>query len=926
MRKFRTKVLALIIAVIMLLGCLPLNAFAVGEADDTVYRAKWAQSKLNSSFAYIYPSVNGTGSIVNPKLYAQSFMVTVAADGWYYVTSEEWGELDTHRYVKADTIEILPPLSAQIGTFDVTVDGLTIPADAVLKMSEISPENYDPEFYNYFNPIKMGDLLGAYDISIMQGENEWQPFEGNEVEVSFNAASWGLYTGCLVYAIHIHKNADGTKDVEVIGPVKVKNGRVDITTDRFSDYYLLKGVSSQSLTNNDTDHFYVEQGTTLQFGSTVTNWNPKEVVPAGITANNNSNSIIIGADVPVGTEIEFRPQWQVRQGWQTVTRQQTIIVHVMSRGDIVKTFIPNNNLGIYIMQPQENPTNGLYPSEPGNTSGTYYGVALGNGEQTYTIGNGSTKLTNNASGYLNPDIGNSPAWAYDPDGDPIYGIVDPTGEYSLDAFVINGQQTINWKNVALAIANYNNTQNTSGDIKVRFFQENKNGGTNTVRTVILVDNPAKTLDAARDNQGNVKDNSEIHYEEFELIPYVIKYMSDGWHVDVAVIHEESYLLGYDLNLGEGFTTSTGITLPGAQIIMDNSQNEKGVNVQVGQISGLQTIDGEPGCIRVKNRNGESGVFRFKGWYTSNTASSSDTLIDPNSTTRITADTIMYAIWEYVAGDFVVDIGTLSISKMVTLAQGSPFGAKIPTVTDSGYFEFEFNIAFALNEDHLKNISFEANKTDSNTGSSVSVAGTLAGVLEGSENYTFLSFTQAGGVTTFTIKLGNGEAIHFLGVPIDAPEEAGTDPDIYTVSEIIPTEATRYSAAGATTLSATMSVTTEAQCRFQNYYTPPVTGLEIIASGGDDGEVFVYVLTSTSIQGFKPINVAVPAGGSTIVTGLLAGNYRVTEITDWNYLWSADASNKTVTLTNSGNGAVEFKHTSNGNRWMFGHSYEKKNVS
>ena len=124
----------------------------------------------------------------------------------------------------------------------------------------------------------------------------------------------------------------------------------------------------------------------------------------------------------------------------------------------------------------------------------------------------------------------------------------------------------------------------------------------------------------------------------------------------------------------------------------------------------------------------------------------------------------------------------------------------------------------------------------------------------------------------------------------------------------------------------MSTTASAEFRFQNYYTPSVTGLEIIANYSDKNESHIYVLTSTTIDGFKPIRILVPADGSVTITGLLPGNYVITEETSWNNIFSAVATSKSITLTESGNGEIAFDYSFNGGKWLFGHSYGKKNAS
>lgn len=951
----KKRILSLLLVLVTLFGVMPASAI-IAIADDRVvittedmvvgetYQAEWDYSDDVTDFLPQRISEEdgnlewkGYGEIAEADAYVlmadfpQSLTVELISENDYYfvrVTNEDWpAEYDEYRIVSTMSIIIYAnvaeetKIESSLGNFNVSVEG-DVPEDAKLNLDIVSADDYDPNVANHVNPVKMCELLGVYDISITYGEDEWQPAEGENVRLSLNAASWGLYRGCIVYIIHVHENTDGTKLYDTIGPVKVKSGRIEFEVDGFSNFYILKGNPSRtfSLNNGTEDHYYVEPGGQIRFGTTAT-WETQSSV-SGVTAS--GNTITVDNTVPTGSVATFIASWTATGcGGGGETNTYTVNVHVASRQEVAKGAVETMQIGIYIRQPEAGTAE--YPSEPGNTNGDYFAVLPGDTQDTYEIGDG--KFADSATEYLDPDIGLSPAWMYDPDGDDIGGIVDATGVYSLKAFIVNGKETINWTNVALAIANYNADKSDANSIQVRFMQETADGGTE-VRTVIIVNSPGQTIESAKDSSGYVINNSRIHYEEFKLIPYVIKLMNDGWHVDVAVIHENSYLFGYDVNLGEGYTTGQAITLPSAQIVVDYAGNGIGVKVTAGAISGLTTSDsGKTNVIIVKNEAGEEGVFQFQGWHTQNTVSSSDTLIQPSETITITEDTTLYAIWNYVEGEFVIETGTISIYKSVTLAPGSPFGSKIPTITDGGYVEFEFIMDFNLETSHLETILFDANKLDSSTGVAQTISGTLAGLINGTETYSFLTYaTKTGGITV-TIMLGNGESIHFLEVPIDAPSEDGDEnPDTYTVAETIPQSAKKYSAAGAQEISATMSTTASAEFRFQNYYTPSVTGLEIIANYSDENESHIYILTSTTIDGFKPIRIAVPADGSVTITGLLPGTYLITEETSWNNIYSPTTDSKSITLTESGNGEIVFDYSFNGRRWLFGHSYGKKNAS
>ena len=127
-----------------------------------------------------------------------------------YVTNEDWpAALDEYRVLTAtsedgtfgDVIigDVYDPdvtrLEARLGSFNVSVEGKSIPVGAQVVLDHIKEDNYDLGVLDHYDSKKMSDLLGAYDIKIMQDGAQWQPADRNPVVVTMNAASWGLYTG-----------------------------------------------------------------------------------------------------------------------------------------------------------------------------------------------------------------------------------------------------------------------------------------------------------------------------------------------------------------------------------------------------------------------------------------------------------------------------------------------------------------------------------------------------------------------------------------------------------------------------------------------------------------------------------------------------------------------------------------------------------
>ncbi|MBQ3057281.1 MAG: hypothetical protein IJC95_07350 [Clostridia bacterium] len=918
MSKTRIKQISFLLALIMLFGAMSIMITA--QPDDTLYSANWANGSV-----WLYPSVNGMATITHTSQFPSKLIVTKASDGWYYITNTDWlAEFDDRRYVPEHYLTNISPLqntaTAQIGAFTVSVDG-AIPSDAKLMMSLVDEEAYDPELENMIT-VNMGELLGAYDIKIMQNETEWQPAMGELVTVVMNAAAWGCFTGDQVYIIHIHKNADGSKEFQQIGPLDVKKGQVSFETDKFSDYYVFASGNAYDtrLSDGEEGVFYVEPGTKLEF-TVGSGWRNGDATLTKTSAASNTddyftmegNAVAIRADAPVGAQIAYTATYEYN-GWLggSGSYTATIRIEVSSRYDVVNNYVQNSAIMIAILN-QAN-LDGKFPSEPTNTSGTYYHITDTDGNGTYE-GATSGNFHAEANNYLNASvIASSPVFQYDPAGSQIAGLVDPTGVLTKEAFIVNGQQTIDWDQIAEIIANYNNGSNR---IAVKYHQEatDANGNqTTSVKTVYLSPNENYTVQYYK-GIGQDLDGQHVYWKEFQLIPYVIKHMTDNvWHVDVAVVRGDSYVLGYNLNLGDTTTNQT-VTLPDAQIVVENPDDDNDeIKVTVGAAPSRTNLN-------VTNADGVTGTLTFRGWYTAPTCPNTDLLIQPNAEITITNSTTLYAIWE-ISAELQQEQNNLAIHNRVVLASGSPFGSALPMAGQSNFVDFQFVLTVPYDPD----IAFEANvyvqKVDS-AWEMQTVSGTL-----GTENYDFIIVDADTG--TVTLWLAAGEAFCFFGLDVykDAANSVVYEHDI---TETIINNKQRYSLqdiAGelldTKTIRAAMSVSQATSVTFINYYFPPVAGLEI-AVNGDDGEFFVFELLQ---NGSLYTTVVIPANVPVTITGLLAESsttYTVQEKSTakaWSWRWEDVEAQSGL----AANAKVTFTPGVANNKWLFGNSRFSQKVN
>lgn len=970
MTKTRIKQISFLLALVMLFGAMSLTIVAT---DDTEYYAT-----LNTiSSVYIFATAAwGDGLIVSPSELPSVLTVKKANDSYYYVTSEDWPEAYAkYRYISASYIVLGDPLPEDItksdllgflNSFCVGLNG-NLPRDAKLALKQIPQGQMDQGINNYI-PTNMNTFVAAYDIKVMQGENEWQPAQGEKVKVVMNAAAWGFLSGQTdIFVIHMHENEDGTKTYKTYGPMPIENGLISFEVENFSTFAVFQGTGTVHLVADDDSTIWIEKGTILTLLG-VKNFGVQDGGNSAVTLdkttssvfsinNNGTNNLTITPleSAIVGQSDSFTAKWTASATGCTGDVSAEITIKIGTRTEVIENSIANYGIMIAIKKPN---ADGTFPSEPSSTvySADQYHFLTA----LYTMSASAGVLSDKASNYLDAvQISNSDGWMYDVNGQSIGGVVDAKGDKTKALFVKNGASTIDWNEVAKAIAAYNDADNTlsdgtADDIVVRFNAEIDD--VLETRSVLLTakTDPEYTMEYWTALGQRIPDGQPLHYSQFNLVPYVVKIMKASdtsgncggtyqgdtvWHIDVALTRSDSITLGYDLNLDANFNTNTNIALPNASVYVEDPLDED-EKITVPVKSGLTGASSAVVTqINVVNTvTGGTAVLRFEGWCQAKTVSDQYPLIVPSDTASliIEEDTVLYAIWAVVDGDLKIATTTLVVSKRVELISGAPDGATVPAIQSNGtkdadfsYFTFTININYLFADvattgsvaNRLSQIKFTGVKINPSNGAATEVAETaLADLISGTAMLDFVTINKTDTeLQSVSFELCNGESLYFLNVPF-FKDDTTTDVDestynVYTISETIPDAVKeRYSTTQASQ-SATLSETNITAVSFVNVYDPPVAGIRIKADKGDEGEYYIYQLTGNNVS----VEVAVPAGGSVTVTGLLNGSYTVTEQTSWNNLWSANVATQTVILSVDGETKdVDFTYALNGKKWLFGH--------
>ena len=128
-----------------------------------------------------------------------------------------------------DFVEVAPlVIKAKVGETEITVDGV-MPVNAVLSASAVDMAQLDKTGYDITD---VSNLLAAYDIKVTSSDNEWQPEDGETVDVIIDVSSMRLPDGAVVVVHHEHEGVI-TKHT-----CTVENGQIVLTINGFSNFII----------------------------------------------------------------------------------------------------------------------------------------------------------------------------------------------------------------------------------------------------------------------------------------------------------------------------------------------------------------------------------------------------------------------------------------------------------------------------------------------------------------------------------------------------------------------------------------------------------------------------------------------------------------------------------------------------------------
>lgn len=1019
----KKRILSLLLALVMVFSIMPSNAIIALTSDRTIisveemivgetYSAEWDYSEYDD--VILHREADGEKekyeTLLQKADLPQELKVQMVKEGdsYLYIANEDWpSELNEYRFVEYYEVIVYvektpeKEIGASIGNFNVSVSG-DVPEDATLNLGAIAEEDLDQGILDR-RDVNMKSFIGAFDISISRNGSEWQPESGKPVTVTMNAAALGLYTGQSVYIIHMHEDSEGDKSYEIMGPIFVGNGKFSFETDKFSDFAVYQGTGAVVLSENST--LYLEPGTTVavaikgNYGTTAYNavyisgedtTNIKKGTVNSNAVCNSGNGTTMTVEVGNNATVGETTTYTVSRGSSTYYSRYELNIVVGTRAKVTEIALQNYPLVIGIRKPA---ADGTFPSEPVKvdySAGEYFFLQNGNNNTDQADDSVVTTTTNyytSASTFLDPTVmGNSFGWMYDASGNAIGGVIDATGYYTKACFK---DGTVDWHEIAQVIANHNDkvltdagltpATVTAAEIKakaedendtdldniifVRYQQEDDSSATGfTNYAIILTNQESKTIDSYGD--AGVSSYSLVHYNQFELIPYVVKLAaatieSSGWfntssdsvwHVDIALVRGDSYTISYDLNLGSDIITETAVALPQSKVFVEDPSDSDTLltyTFKEGDLPTATTLT----VYHIDNKSAK-GTATFLGWYTSNTCSDVNDLYGPNAVNEenrsitIGADTKLYAIW--TVENISITKTTFSVDKQVTLLPGSPLGSKtpIPGGTDFIRFNFSIDIPYDGTDDTSQygEIYFEVYRWKADysalesitlredDGSSIDVITLAEMYADSSKIPSYFTITAGTGKTTLTFNLADGEYVKFLNVPFSKNASENT----FKITETIPSDATRYTASNPE-LSITLNETTDARATFINQYDAPTAGLQINV-GGDDGEFFIFeVLQHQKADGDDHTNdvqystIVVPANDTAVIAGLANNEdveYIVREKTTgdkWSWRWNGwkDKNGNSITqitapeFDSSGTAVVEFVPVSSITQWLFG---------
>lgn len=551
-----------------------------------------------------------------------------------------------------EPVEEQKVLQAQVDGLTFEVSGV-FTADTVLEVVQLET---DVNEYIHNDILALPELPEgykglSYDIKLVENGVEIQPTA--DVTVTVKDAETTAETDVFVFHMEGTSAEDiysaymadtgvqmleaNTAEEKVITGEQVENvtvgeGFYQFVTNSFSVYYVVSGTATDTNYSSVADlpsensTYYMEPGAAIEFGSGNFTLSGTDVESISLSGN---RTIVVSEDAVIGEQESY------------IVNNITLTFIVATKETVVNGALNATNYPI-VLSVLQNGSNGI-PNEPANTNNSFSII-----NSSYELETWATDFKSTAEGILKATIVDDMVGSVD--GKSVAGVYDATGTNTLKHFE---DGSIDWARVLQVMSN-----------RTGWFSS---GGVTATDGTVINSN----------NYESLKDN-------YTVIPYVVKLMSEGyvgWHIDCVVVPVNRITLSYDLNLKNYIITGTTLGLPNAVTSTTGS-----ITDNVGAISGVEV----GGTLSAK-LDGDTYNVTFLGWSTDPNATEAEYL--PGASISVTKDTVLYAVWtgkeeesvikyEVVGpeGSGSVDRASESMKDVTGTAQGS-------TATANTNYEF-----------------------------------------------------------------------------------------------------------------------------------------------------------------------------------------------------------------------------------------------
>lgn len=515
------------------------------------------------------------------------------------------------------------------GTYPVTVlSDKGFPMDAELSVRVLSEDAaaYIHENLLALDPDKTGIAL---DLTLYRQGAPWFP-EGDTLTVTVDGL--GDLTDTAVY--HLPDFHGDRTEAAVSGarlaaqsagyaellPCQTDGGKITFQTDGFSVFYVLKGNTGSSGTenrlvtvNSGTDNtVYAAPGTTISFqrDGYFPHWRLRESGSGGISVSVSGSALgsswISGknAQVTVSPDAAIGDRIVLQSGRTAAGRNSgAVTVIVRATEALISSILESDDYPLYLTVIGDS-TN--IPGEPSVVQGRQWRFLTPN----YTGASlTTTTFSHRGQGWIPEKIADFINFTSSVDGTNTMGVADATGSRTLAALA-EANTPIDWEKVMEVIWNY-----TQGAASTVF-------GDGTV---------------LRDYQQN--HSFQDFLREYRVYPYVVKIQTSfslGWHIDCCIVKRSQVRVNYDLNLPSGAVLGSSSVKTPSGVSVDLGQS---VTVDPDNQSGLTLSQAYP----VTDGDGKEYRYTFLGWYDNPSGSGQRYLTGDSLQPR--QDMTLYACWE-----------------------------------------------------------------------------------------------------------------------------------------------------------------------------------------------------------------------------------------------------------------------------------------